>query len=115
MRKVSIKKIEIAELKVLEFKLNNFIIDKAAEMLKFKHSDQYLAKMLQLDTAQAIYIRVWNVIRRAARNVASMSVTATEAIVLIQLCIDTPAGSEFENYVVEKIKTILHKELINLI
>ncbi len=115
MRKIKLEKIDIKELEAMSEEISLFIVNQSAGLLATKNTDQYFGKLMMMDTAQAAFQKFWKTIMNASRHFATMTISVSEAIVLIQCCIDAIPKGEFHRYVIEKFKGLLHQQIVNLV
>jgi|GEM_PF-2863309 len=116
MRKISIKRIEIQEIDVLQTELLNYITMKSATMIPTKNTDLYFQNLLLMEIAQEMYYSFRGKVERANKSIATLNCSVKEAVVLLQVCNDRSTIRDgFEKFVMQKFIGLIHKELINLI
>ena len=115
MRKISLKKLEISEIRILQDELINFITYKNAVLLPLKNTDGYFDAVLLIDIAQKIAFSFRGKIERTTKTTANLNLEPAEACVLLQCCCNYQTlRTGFEEFVMKKYAGLLHKELINL-
>ena len=114
MKTISLSKIEIVEFEVLRDKLNDYV-DFKNNTYRSNDFSKYVNNLLLIDIAQKMFYGFRTKIEKATKVNGTMKLSISEAIVLLDCC--TTYGiyrNEFEKFTMEKIKNIVHKEIINL-
>lgn len=114
MKKIILTKMEIIEFEILRDQLNDYISWKNATLSATDFAN-YVNNLLLIDVAQKMFYGFRSKIEKATNATANMKLNISEAIILLDCCTTVfMHKGEFERFTMEKIKNILHKQIINL-
>lgn len=115
MTKIALKKLEIAEIQVLQSELVNYMTYKNASLITYKGTNVFFDAVLLIDISQKMVYNFRSKIERTSKSVANLNLEPAEAVVLLQCCCNAATmRTGFEQHVMQKFAALLHKELINL-
>lgn len=114
MKTISLVKLDIVEFEVLREKLNDYV-DYKNNAYRSHDFAKYVNNLLLIDIAQKMFYGFGEKIEKTTKGKGKMKLSISEAIILLDCC--TTFGiyrNEFEKFTMEKIKNIIHQEIINL-
>lgn len=116
MRTVKLSKIEIVEIKVLQSELQNYLSYKDASLSSnVRNVEAYFETLLVIDILQKLYYNFRGKIEKTTNNHASLNLSVSEAVMLLQCCNSRlTIQDNYDRFVMQKISALLHKELINI-
>lgn len=111
--KLTLNKLEIVEIQILQLQLQNFISFKNASL--DKSSDDYFDSILIIDIASDLYYNFRGKIEKTNKTMANLNLKHSEAVVLLLCCNNTKTlRNDYDNFVVQKTSTLIHQQLFNL-
>jgi len=116
MTTVKLKKIEIAEIEVLQGELLNFLTLKNARLgFLQKTENEYFDTLLTVDILQKLYYNFRGKIEKVSKTLGSLTLTVSESVMLMQVCSESATlQSDYCRHVLQKFLNLLFNELINL-
>jgi hypothetical protein len=116
MRKVTLSKLEIVEIEVLQDQLNNFLSYKNSCIGGMdKNSNGYYDTLLLVDILHRLFFSFRGKIEKSTKNVASLILTVSEAVIILQVCnTSLTIRSDYEKHVMSKTSNLIHEQLINI-
>lgn len=114
MKTITINKLDISEVEAMRDHLNDYITYKNASLDR-KDFGKYANNLLLIDVAQKMYYSFRGKVEKASKNLVNFKLSISESVILLDCCVNCLAyKNDFEKFTIEKIKNILHKEIINL-
>lgn len=115
MKNITLKKIELSDIIVLQNELLKFITAKSAVLRSAHVSNLYFDAILFVDVASRMYYTFRSKLEKTTAITANLNLNATEAVVLLQCCNSNQGRrNQYEDYCMQKFSKLLHEELINL-
>jgi hypothetical protein len=114
MKTITLKKISIDDLFILQSAVVKFRFEKSCLLKTEDFTNEYFNNLLILDIANYLILRFRNKIENQNKEFGTLKLKIHEGIILMQCCNDFEGKEEFEVNVGRKYLDEIHKLLINL-
>jgi hypothetical protein len=116
MKPISLKKMEVVEIEVLQQALMNMLTYKNAYYsIVDTDSNEYYDTILLIDVLQKLYYNFRGKIEKTSKTTANLNLSCSEAVVILMCCnFDKSIRNDFEKFVTQKIGSLLHQQLISI-
>ncbi len=118
MRKISLQKIDVADARALQDLLLNFVTLESARLRMERDIEKMFNGILILEIAQVLYMNFRRRIENtpSQKRICTVSISPSEAVILFKVCTDSGMlRDDYTKHVSEKVSSLIHKELYNLI
>jgi hypothetical protein len=116
MKLISLAKIEIVEVEVLQYRLNDFLNSKNESFgnIQVLSNDYFLAIIL-IENAKSLFLNFRSKVEKHNKRICTINLTCTEAVVLLQVCCFFENSSVgYEKHTLLKIKNHIFNQFVNL-
>jgi hypothetical protein len=116
MKQISLKKIEIVEIQVLQSELLNFLTYKNYDLQMIdKSSNDFYDAVLIIDILQKLYYNFRSKIEKTTKTTANLNLSCSEAVILVLCCnFNKTIRANYDAFVMQKTLGLIHKQLIDL-
>lgn len=115
MNGIVLRKLEIPEIEVLQTELFNFLSYKNASLPHLnKRENEFFDTLLMIDISQKMYYSFRGKIEKTKALEANINLSCSEAVILLSCCnFSKTVRNDFQKFVMHKVSTLLHQQLIN--
>lgn len=115
MKAITLSKIELSEIEVLQQEVEFFSRWKSNGLQVNKNPVTYFNNLLLVDVSQRLFYNFRSKVEKLTRTTVTLKLSVSEAVVLLECCLFTDSiRTEFETYTMQKISRLLHQELVNI-
>jgi hypothetical protein len=114
MKAITLKKIPVYDLLILQNVVMQFRTQKADLLRTTIYNDAYFNNLLSADIAYNLSFRLRNKLENVYKEFTNFKIKISEAIILMQCCNDYKTADKEVIIIVKRYLNELHKQLINL-
>lgn len=112
--KITLKKINIADIEIIQFELLKFIRDKVDNISNCNDYEKYCNDIIIIDTLQSIFY-IFRTKIESKKVVSNIILTPTQGVILLFCCQwKRDQRSEEQKFTMQTTSDLLHEKLVNI-